>query len=191
PSMTANVVVEVATVPDVLRIPNSSLRFKPDTPTPAGDKGRTAGATGAAGAGGAPGAADGAGAPAADQKASGTGGPGGGGAGGGGGRRRGGAAGGDGSTGGPGGGGGGNWSGQGGAGHGGGRRTSQTVYVLTDTDTLKPVSIRTGLSDGRFTQVVSGDLQPGAKIVTGLATVKVQTPAGGGAGGRPPGLGRF
>jgi HlyD family secretion protein len=186
PSMTANVVVEVATVPNVLRIPNSALRFKPDTPVPgaAADKGRTpsAGAAGAAGANGAavP-AAGGTGAPAADQSASGTGGPGAGG------RRRGGAGGGGGS-----GAGGGSWSGQGGSGRGGGggRRNSQTVYVLTDTNTLKPVSIRTGLSDGRYTQVVSGDLQPGAKIVTGLTTVKVQTPAGGGGGGGR-GLGRF
>jgi HlyD family secretion protein len=199
PSMTANVVVEVATVPDVLRIPNSALRFKPDIPVAgaaagAGDKGRTpaagaAGAAGVAGANGAaaPGAASGAGAPAAEQGASGTGGQGGG-APGGGGRRRGGAGGAGGS--------GGSWTGQGGSGRGAGgaRRASQTVYVLTDTNTLKPVTIRTGLSDGRYTQVVSGDLQPGAKIVTGLATVKVQTPAGStglGGGGRPPGMGRF
>jgi len=191
PSMTANVVVEVATVRDVLRVPNAALRFKPDVPVAgaaAAGQGRAAGPTGSAGA---PGAAGGAGAPAADQNASGTGGTGGGGR-----RRRGGDAAAGGGTGGAGANGGGrNWSGQGGSGRGGGgRRNSQTVYVLTDTNTLKPVSIRTGLSDGRYTQVVSGDLQPGAKIVTGLATVKVQTPAGStglGGSGRPPGMGRF
>jgi hypothetical protein len=63
------------------------------------------------------------------------------------------------------------------------------VYVLTDAGTLQPVAIRTGISDGHYTQVVSGDLQPGAKIVTGLATLKVQAPAAGPGGGR--GLGRF
>ena len=51
------------------------------------------------------------------------------------------------------------------------------------------MSIRTGISDGRYTQVVSGELQPGEKVVTGLTTLKVQAPAGG--GGRPPGFGRF
>ena len=69
-----------------------------------------------------------------------------------------------------------------------GQKNSQTVYVLTETNTLKPVSIRTGISDGHYTQVVSGDLQPGQKIVTGLATLKVNV---SGTSGRPPGIGRF
>jgi HlyD family secretion protein len=198
PSMTANVVVEVATVPDVLRIPNSALRFKPDIPMPpmpAGDKaagaaaaGPRAGAGGAGAPAGAGGSSQGPGGPGGAVAAGGQGGSGGAGSWGAGRRRRG--AGGDSGAGGPGEGAGGG----GRAGGGGGRRASQTVYVLTDTNTLKPVTIRTGLSDGRYTQVVSGDLQPGAKIVTGLATVKVQTPAGStgiGGGGRPPGMGRF
>src|SRR5205085_7137304 len=52
PKMTANVTIDVATVRDVLRIPNAALRFKPPEGTP--------GATGATGAGGARGAGAGA-----------------------------------------------------------------------------------------------------------------------------------
>jgi HlyD family secretion protein len=202
PSMTANITIEVMTVTDVLRIPNAALRFKPEIPMA---KGARAGAGGAAGAGAAgaagttaaagssgaasSGAAGAAGAAssgaagatggAADQQAAGGQG-GGGGAGGG---RHGGGGGGAGGTGGPGG------PGGGAGGHGGGRRVSQTVYILTETGTLKPVTLRTGISDGHYTQVLgNSELQVGQKIVTGLATVKVEAPAGG---GRPPGMGRF
>ena len=44
--------------------------------------------------------------------------------------------------------------------------------------------IRTGISDGKFTQVVDGDLKAGDKVVVGLATVKAET-----TGARPPGGG--
>ncbi len=77
----------------------------------------------------------------------------------------------------------------------------QTIYVLSEGEKkteLRPVVIRTGISDGRFTQVasvLSGTLSPGDKVVTGMATVKVEqipgqsaNPLGG--GGRPPGGGR-
>jgi HlyD family secretion protein len=198
PSMTANITIEVMTVNDVLRIPNSALRFKPETPMA---KAAGAGAGGAAGAGaagstaaaGSSGAAGAAGAAssgaagstggATDQRAAGgpSGVAGGGGAGGG-------RHGGGGGAGGPGGAGGQGGQG-GGAGHGGGRRVNQTVYVLTETGALKPVTLRPGVSDGHYTQVLgTSDLQAGEKIVTGLATVKVAAPAGG---GRPPGMGRF
>ena len=71
----------------------------------------------------------------------------------------------------------------------------QTVYVLGADKSLKPVQIRTGISDGRFTQVVDGELKIGDAVVTGLATSRVDTPAafggqpgrpGGGGGGRGP-----
>ncbi|HTQ80213.1 MAG TPA: efflux RND transporter periplasmic adaptor subunit [Thermoanaerobaculia bacterium] len=176
PSMTANITIEVATVPGVLRVPNAALRFKPESP---------GGATGATGANGARGQAAGAGA--GGQRASG--------AGGGSGAQGGGRAA---ATGGsfesaaanrgasglagamPGG-------GSGAGGRSAAQRNSQTVYILTAAKTLQPVSIRTGISDGHYTQVVSGDLQPGMNVVTGLATVKVE----GTASGRPPGFGRF
>ena len=80
---------------------------------------------------------------------------------------------------------------RGGAG-GGADAKMQTVYVQVPgakDKTLKPVQIRTGISDGRFTQVVSGDLKPGDQVVVGLATSKVESAApmggqGGGGGGQ-------
>lgn len=71
----------------------------------------------------------------------------------------------------------------------------QTVYVMGADKKLKPVAIRTGISDGRFTQVVSGELKAGDAVVVGLATSKVEGPApmggqGGPGGGGPRGGGR-
>jgi HlyD family secretion protein len=65
-----------------------------------------------------------------------------------------------------------------------------------DTDgKLKPVEIRTGITDGHYTQVVSGDVKVGDSIVVGLATSKVETNAPPGSagpmgGGARPGGGR-
>ena len=58
-----------------------------------------------------------------------------------------------------------------------------------------PVKVQTGISDGRVTQVVSGQVAVGDAVVTGVATSKVDTtgsalpgagrgPAGGGGGRR-------
>jgi HlyD family secretion protein len=171
PSMTANVTIQVATVRNALRVPNSALRFRPET---------------------APGQAAG-GQKAGGQTASG-GGTGGGGAGGAGGsfqRRAGGGGGGQ-----PGGG-----QAAGGAGGGRSRRQpGQTVYVLSQGESkkseLRQVRILTGITDGHYTEVtkvLSGELNPGDPVVTGVATVKVEQTAGqpnalgggrGGGGGR-------
>ena len=74
------------------------------------------------------------------------------------------------------------------------RKRPQTVYLMDADGKLKPVEIRTGITDGHYTQVVSGDLKPGDMIVVGLATSKVESnpppgsnPMGGGA--RPGGPG--
>ena len=85
----------------------------------------------------------------------------------------------------------------------GGRRgpaaaKTQTVYmqVLEGKEKkLKPVEIRTGISDGRFTQVISGALKPGDEVVVGITTAKVEGPPpmggqGGPGGGGPRGGGR-
>jgi HlyD family secretion protein len=79
------------------------------------------------------------------------------------------------------------------------RRRPQTVYILGADNKLKAVEIRTGITDGHYTQVVSGDLNVGDSIIVGLATSKVesnpppgssgpmgggQRPGGGGRGGR-------
>src|SRR5687768_11532794 len=120
PKMTANVTVDVASVKDVLRVPNAALRFRPPTEGNGKEKSASGG-----GGGGDP-----------MRRAAQSGGP-----------------------------------GLAGAARQmpGGRKgapaaKSQTVYLLfggeKETKTLKPVEIRTGISDGRFTQVVSGDLKP-------------------------------
>jgi HlyD family secretion protein len=62
----------------------------------------------------------------------------------------------------------------GGFGEGGGMRRSgsdtraQTVYVLQKDKKLKPVSVRTGITDGSSTEVVSGDLHEGAEVIVGI-----------------------
>lgn len=202
PSMTANVTIRVATVRDVLRVPNSALRFRPSTAE--GQPAAGAAAAGGAQTGGRSGGAQSgsgsepaSGQPGQQPRAGGQGGGQGGSASGGGP----GGAGGPGSGGGPGGG------QRSGSGHGGGgrRQQGQTVYVLNPNATgktpqLRPVQIRTGITDGHYTQVVSvisGTLNPGDTVVTGLATVKVEPSAatgatrGPGAGGPGRGLGRF
>jgi HlyD family secretion protein len=149
PKMTANVTVDVASVKDVLRVPNAALRFRP--PTESGDKDRSA-----SGGGGDPmrrAAQTGGGLAGAARQMPG--------------RKSGGAK-------------------------------PQTVYLLTGAEkekkTLEPVQIRAGISDGRFTQVVSGDLKPGDAVVVGIATAKVEGPppmgGQGGPGAGPRGGGR-
>ena len=160
PKMTANVTIDVATVRDVLRVPNAALRFrppeaetKPATGTAVPQRTATAGAetstTSTAGGAermgrrrrGMEGAAEALGA-ATQQRAP---------------------------------------------------RKSQTIYLLDANKKLQPVQIRTGISDGRFTQIVEGTVKIGDTVVIGLATSKVEGPAafGGqmGGGGRPGGGG--
>ncbi|MCE7795479.1 efflux RND transporter periplasmic adaptor subunit [Sphingobium sufflavum] len=59
------------------------------------------------------------------------------------------------------------------------RGAQQTVYVLGEDGKPAPVKIVTGDSDGSQTEVVSGDLKPGMKVITG------QLAAAGTAGGKP------
>jgi len=193
PKMTANVTIDVASVRDVLRIPNAALRFKPDTAVPGAkpatsSAGRNAQATQTT---------ETTQTTATMQTATTSGGPtpeqrqrwrermqagqsGGGAPSGGmtpeertarwGNRARG---------------------MEGAAGAMGGapaaRRRPQTVYILGADNKLKAVEIRTGITDGHYTQVVSGDLKEGDNIVVGLATSKVETNAPPGAGGGPMG----
>lgn len=65
----------------------------------------------------------------------------------------------------------------------------QTVYVLGADKKLKPVQIRTGISDGRFTQVVDGDLKAGDEVIVGLSTSKNEGPPPMGGQGGPGGGG--
>jgi HlyD family secretion protein len=170
PTMTANVSIEVARVRDVMRIPNAALRFRPEEKATTSPEERAA----SLGAGG--------GTAAVSRQVD---------------QSRGGSA--SGGTGGAGAG-----AGRAGSGGGTGRRgkggppTEQTVYKLPPAKAEPdPVKIQTGISDGRLTQVVSGQLALGDSVVTGVATTKVdstgsalpgggRSPAGGGAGRRGP-----
>ena len=75
------------------------------------------------------------------------------------------------------------------------RRTGQTVYEMDGTalGDPKPVEIRTGITDGRFTQVTSGDLKEGTMVVIGLVTSKADAAkaAAPGMGTGPGGPRRF
>jgi HlyD family secretion protein len=172
PGMTANVRLVTDRLENVLKIPSAAVRFRPsDDLLPADakqkEKAKGDGKTfdpsqfkggGDAGNGGGGGGFRG-------------GGGGGGGRGGGGGGRRG------------GGGGGGFNANQGGA----GARPAiqnQTVYVVDDTGTmLKPIRVRTGISDGNFVALVSGDLKEGQELVTGVENPKPSQTKGGNAPG--------
>jgi HlyD family secretion protein len=135
PNMTANVVIDVATVRDVLRIPNAALRWRPEEKE-AASSGTEERAMRTAGEGG----------PAAamrqfDQTK--------------------------------------------------GKKTSrpgQTVYRIGSAPLSepKPVEIRAGITDGRFTQVLSGELKAGDTVVTGLVTAKADA-ANVPGGARGPG----
>ena len=179
PKMTANVTIDVATVQDVLRVANAALRFKPEgltapaTSSQAGSaEGGGSAAGGAAGQGQAGegrarwrqrqaegGTSTASGANAERQVSQlGERSPGIGGA----------------------------TAGLGG--QRGPRKPPQNVWVL-DPGTTKPraVQIRTGITDGRFTAVVGGDLKAGDNVIVGLATSKVEGPPPPGASRGPMG----
>ncbi|HXH37070.1 MAG TPA: efflux RND transporter periplasmic adaptor subunit [Thermoanaerobaculia bacterium] len=70
------------------------------------------------------------------------------------------------------------------------RRRPQTIYVLGADNKIKASEIRTGITDGHFTQIVSGDLKVGDNVIVGLATSKVDSnppPGSSPMGGRPGG----
>ena len=61
----------------------------------------------------------------------------------------------------------------------GGRRKESVVYVMNEEGKLKPVSVRTSITDGNFTAIESKDLKPGQVIVVGLATARAMESTGG------------
>jgi len=170
PGMTANVSVEVAKRDDVLRVPNSALRFRLT-----GEAARGA----SAGRGAANAETDGVRAGGGGQGAGGRGM---------GGRRRGGATGGHPAQPGP-------AVVGGAAGEMGPRLKPGAVYVLRNGKPVR-VEIRTGITDGGFTEVGGHSLQPGDQVIVGVESTgaspnSVQLPPGmGGRGGGGGGRGR-
>jgi HlyD family secretion protein len=82
----------------------------------------------------------------------------------------------------------------GGRGGAGGRMTRaarpSTVWIPAADGKGDPkmVEVRTGITDGRYTQIVSGEIKAGDKVIVGLATAKAAT--GGSPMGAPAGGGR-
>jgi len=81
---------------------------------------------------------------------------------------------------------------------GGPRRQWQTIWVLTANKTIEPRWVRTGLTNGRVTEIVAGDLQEGDTVIIGqneTGAARPQTPTGSPFGQQPrpggmPGGGR-
>jgi HlyD family secretion protein len=169
PTMTANVTIDVATVHDALRVPNAALRWKPET-TVAAAASPDAARTGQGGAGqggtGQRGAAQG-GAGQDGTRQSGTAAT---------------TARQPGQTG-----------GAGGAGRSGAGRVARASTIYEPQGPKgepKAVEIRPGITDGRFTQVVSGEVKPGDTVIVGLATAKAAAPGATAPGTAPGGGGR-
>jgi multidrug efflux pump subunit AcrA (membrane-fusion protein) len=71
------------------------------------------------------------------------------------------------------------------------------VWVLNGSGKLEPVVVRTGVTDGKYTEITSQTLKAGDQIVMGVtsngdvATTASPLTGGGGAGQRPGGPGGF
>jgi HlyD family secretion protein len=67
------------------------------------------------------------------------------------------------------------------------QRTSSRVWVMDDLGALKPIVVRTGLTDNTYSELTGGDLKEGMKIVLGtetaVATGQTQQQGFGGRGG--------
>jgi multidrug efflux pump subunit AcrA (membrane-fusion protein) len=80
-----------------------------------------------------------------------------------------------------------------GGGGGGSRRPWQTIWVLSANKQIEPRLVRTGITNGRVTEIVTGDLEEGDTVIigqneTGAARTQTQTGAPFGQQ-RPPGMG--
>ncbi len=169
PGMTANVLVPVDRRDDVLRVPNAALRFRPDPADleSGGKKVAEKGPGAAAGARAEDAAASAKPEPPATAAAdAGAERP----------RRREGGSPGAGAAGRPG-------------TEGRGASREADVYVELPTGKLRPIHVRTGLTDGNVTSVRGDDLKEGDEVVVGLATARAMS--GGNGGGAPRGMGRM
>ncbi|HEX7579078.1 MAG TPA: efflux RND transporter periplasmic adaptor subunit [Thermoanaerobaculia bacterium] len=73
-----------------------------------------------------------------------------------------------------------------GAGRGVGGQRTASLYVDAGNGKLKPVSVKTSITDGNTTAIETTELKEGDEIVVGLATAKAGLPGGSSAGGGPP-----
>jgi len=64
-----------------------------------------------------------------------------------------------------------------------GRGSKQTVYILGDDGKPQAVQVTTGETNGSFTEVVGGDLKPGAQVITGRLSTGDDSSAGSGKSG--------
>jgi hypothetical protein len=66
------------------------------------------------------------------------------------------------------------------------------IWILNAQKKLEPVFVRTGVTDGRFTEITTDSLKPGDQIVLGATStseVAAASPLSGGAQQRPGGPG--
>jgi HlyD family secretion protein len=63
-------------------------------------------------------------------------------------------------------------------------QTQGRVWVFVDHQ-LKPMTVRLGITDGTFTELVNGDLQEGSDVVTGITGVGTTRTTAAAAGGNP------
>ena len=70
-----------------------------------------------------------------------------------------------------------------------GESPERTVYVLRG-GRPEALEVKTGLSDGTITEIVSGDLKEGDQVIT-EASIAGKPVSSGGAGGGPPRMGRM
>ena len=160
PGMTANVLVPVDTRQDALRAPNAALRFKPDPAELWSDPAKGGANSDANAKSEAVPASEPS--PAAPGSARATSGRPGAGAGPGGGR------------------------GPGGTFRGGAHSGTLYVEAPGSGGKLKPVTVKTVITDGNFTVIETADLKDGDEIVVGLATARAGAPASAPGGGRRP-----
>lgn len=77
------------------------------------------------------------------------------------------------------------------------RRTMVRAWMLEEGKNLKQVTVRSGLNDNRYVEIINGDLKEGDEVVIGFATPEIaggpmqqtnpfqtRMPGGGGGGGR-------
>ena len=66
----------------------------------------------------------------------------------------------------------------------GARPAGPTVYVMAGKGSLDPRPVKTGITDGYFTEIVSGELKEGDEVVTGLVGTTGSASGGTNAGGQ-------